>query len=227
MKNVLIVLIVICGSATSSAKESTCYGTSKHGRLDGGIKLPSDGPNFEAYSLVGKTLGRTYLHSKVHRIVVDTYKKLETEAPGKVYIYGETGKEEGGPFWPHKTHQNGLSVDFMVPVVDKNGVSVPLPTNAFNKWGYDIEFDRSGKYDDYRLDFEAMAAHLVALHKTAKAAGVKIRRVIFDPKMQKYLFKTTHGRYLKRHLTFSKKRSWVRHDEHYHVDFVVRCKKLK
>ncbi|MEJ2437896.1 MAG: replication initiation protein, partial [Sulfurovaceae bacterium] len=94
-----------------------------------------------------------------------------------------------------------------------------------NKFGYDIEFDSKGHYDEYTIDYEAMAAHIVSLHKEAQKAGVKIWRVIFDPKLQKYLFATKQGDYLKRNINFSKKRSWVRHDEHYHVDFIVPCRK--
>ena len=30
--------------------------------------------------------------------------------------------------------------------------------------------------------------------------------------------------YLKDNIQFSKRRSWVRHDEHYHVDFAIPCK---
>jgi len=41
------------------------------------------------------------------------------------------------------------------------------------------------------------------------------------------LLKTSYGPYLKKHIQFSKKRSWLRHDEHYHVDFDIPCKELK
>jgi penicillin-insensitive murein endopeptidase len=143
--------------------------------------------------------------------------------PDKVFKYAETGLEEGGRFKPHKTHQNGLSVDFMVPVVNEEGNSVHLPTHYFNKLGYNIEFDGNGKYDEYSIDYDAMAAHIVALHKSAKKHDADIWRVIFDPQMQNKLFQTAHGPYLKKHIQFSKKRSWVRHDEHYHVDFKVQC----
>jgi len=153
-----------------------------------------------------------------------SYQWLETKAPEKIYKYAETGFEEGGEFKPHKTHRNGLSVDFMVPVVDENGESVHLPTHYFNKLGYAIEFDEAGKYEDYKIDYEAMAAHLVSLHKAAIAKGVDLWRVIFDPKLQPHLMKTQYGKYLKKHVEFSKKRSWVRHDEHYHVDFDIPCK---
>jgi penicillin-insensitive murein endopeptidase len=151
------------------------------------------------------------------------YKDLEKDQPTKVYKYAETGFEEGGQFKPHKTHRNGLSVDFMTPVIDESNVSVHLPTHLLNKFGYDIEFDKRDEYDGMRIDYEAIAAHIVALHKQAKLKGYDLWRVIFAPELQASLYVASYGPYLKKHITFSQKRSWVRHDEHYHVDFAIPC----
>lgn len=225
MRKLLLLLVLLPG--LTLAKESTCYGTTAKGRLENGVKLPTSGENFVSYSYLAGTLGRTYLHTTVRDIVISAYTALKKSHPNKVFKYAETGFPEGGPFKPHKTHQNGLSIDFMVPVLDSMGSSTHLPTHAFNKYGYDIEFDAKGQYDEYRIDFEAMAAHIVALHKAAKNHHAKVWRVLFDPKLQPLLFKTSVGGYLKQHITFAKKRSWVRHDEHYHVDFVVPCKPMR
>ena len=100
-----------------------------------------------------------------------------------------------------------------------------MPTSPFNKFGYDIEFDDKGRYKHYSIDYEAFAAHIVALHKEAKSQGHDLWRVIFDPALQPKLYKTKYAGYLKKNIRFSKKRSWVRHDEHYHVDFAVPCEK--
>jgi penicillin-insensitive murein DD-endopeptidase len=41
-------------AATSAfAAESTCFGTTSNGRLEGGVKLPLSGPNFSTYSQLG------------------------------------------------------------------------------------------------------------------------------------------------------------------------------
>jgi len=218
-----LALLCLLLSPVLFAGESTCYGTTSDGRLEAGVKLPGEGVNFVSYSATAGLFGRTYVHSTVKKIILSAYKSLETEAPGKVFKYAETGFREGGRFRPHKTHRNGLSVDFMVPVTNKDGRSVYLPTHYFNKLGYNVEFDAHGRYDEYTIDYEAMAAHLVSLHKAAKEYGAELWRVIFDPKLQPPLFKTRYGLYLKRAIVFSKKRSWVRHDEHYHVDFRVKC----
>jgi len=205
------------------AEPSKCYGTTSNGSISNAVKLPSNGNNFTGYSLTARIAGRTYVHSEVRKIIVGSYKSLETTEPEKVYKYAETGLKNGGVFKPHKTHQNGLSVDFMTPVIDKNGQSVHLPTNPLNKLGYNIEFDSEYKYKNYRIDFTALAAHIVELHKEAKKNGHDLWRVIFAPELQPKLFETEYADYLRANVQFSKKRSWVRHDEHYHVDFNVAC----
>ncbi|ALU45029.1 peptidase [Pseudoalteromonas rubra] len=208
------------------ARTSTCYGTTAHGSLADGIELPRAGNNFVGYSTLARLAGRTYVHSEVYEIVTASYQMLETIHPDKVYKYAETGFADGGQFRPHKTHSNGLSVDFMTPVIDEADQSVHLPTHPFNKFGYLIEFDEHDQFDGLEIGYEAMAAHIVALHKEAKRRGHDLWRVIFDPKLQLNLFSTQYGEYLKTHMQFSKKPSWVRHDEHYHVDFDVPCEPM-
>jgi len=202
---------------------STCYGTTSNGWLEAGVRLPGNGANYESYSTLASLLGRTWVHSTVMEIVLSAYANLETEQPNKQFKYAETGFRQGGEFKPHKTHQNGLSVDFMVPVLNADDESVHLSTHLFNKFGYDIEFDENGNYNGLRIDFDALAIHIVQLHKETKKRGHDLWRVIFDPKLQPQLFKTKYADYLKENITFSSKRSWVRHDEHYHVDFSIPC----
>lgn len=185
-----------------------------------------EGPNFSPYSRLGVQMGRTYLHAAVRDVVVDAYGALATAARGKVFVYGETGKESGGEIKPHRTHQSGLSVDFMVPVVDATGASVPLPGNAFNKFGYGLEFDAAGSAGRVKLDFEALAEHLYQLQVAAKRRGISVARVIFDPQLSRLLFKTKRGAELKKTLPFMKRPAWIRHDEHYHVDFALPCRSL-
>jgi penicillin-insensitive murein endopeptidase len=208
----------------SAVAESTCFGTVAKGRLEGAVALPSSGPNFSSYSSLGELLGRTYVHSVVRDVVATAYKALESAAPGKVYVFAESGWKDGGRIGPHRTHQNGLSVDFMVPVVDKHGKSVPLPTGPLNKFGYDIEFDRNATFDGLTIDFAAIAEHLYQLHLAARAKGIDLALVIFDEPYLPRLFATEHGPYLKQHLKFLQGTPWVRHDEHYHVDFAVSCR---
>ncbi|TMP37528.1 penicillin-insensitive murein endopeptidase [Pseudoalteromonas rubra] len=221
-----LLLFIMLAPVLVSAKTSTCYGTTARGALSDGVELPHSGNNFEGYSQLARLAGRTYVHSEVYEIVTAAYQALEQTHPDKVYKYAETGFAAGGRFRPHRTHRNGLSVDFMTPVINKAGESVHLPTHPFNKFGYLIEFDKQEQYDGLRIDYDAMAAHIVALHLQAIRRGHNIWRVIFDPNLQPNLFSTQYGEYLKTQIQFSKKPSWVRHDEHYHVDFDIPCEPM-
>jgi penicillin-insensitive murein DD-endopeptidase len=204
-----------------SDEPSQSIGTPASGSLVNGKRLPTRGNNFISYSYLGALLGRNSAHHKVRDTVLQTYVQLEEKLPDKTFVYGETGWPNGGRFRPHKTHQNGLSVDFMVPVT-KDGRSVPLPASVFNKWGYGIEFDRQGRYKNFRIDYETMAVHIGVLAQTAQANGLRLRRVIFAPDLQTQLFNTATGKLIHGRVSFSKNPSWVRHDDHYHVDFEIR-----
>jgi len=218
-----LVALALLAPGIALAAESTCFGTVAAGRLENGVALASSGPNFSSFSTSAEIVGRTFVHSKVRDVVAAAYQALETAAPGKVFVYGETGWKAGGRFRPHRTHQNGLSVDFMVPVLDKSGRSVPLPGTPFNRFGYDIEFDAEGRFEDFAIDFPAVAEHLYQLDVAARARGVGLALVIFDGPYLPRLFATPRGPYLKHNLHFMRRKPWVRHDEHYHVDFAVAC----
>jgi penicillin-insensitive murein endopeptidase len=103
---------------------------------------------------------------------------------------------------------------------------VPLPTSPANKLGYSIDFDVQARYQEYVIDFEAIGEHLVKLDEAARRANSGLALVIFDPAYLPRLFATRHGEQLKR-LKFMQGQAWVRHDEHYHVDFQLACKPLK
>lgn len=210
-------------ASVAAQEPSVCYGSTDDGYLKNGWKLPLSGANYAAYSIVGSMIGRTYIHSEVYKVVLDAYRELNSTMPGKTFVYGETGEKNGGEFSPHKTHRNGLSIDFMVPILNRSGESVSMPTNAFNRWGYDLEFDSSGRLGDQAIDVEAMAEHIYQLHQVAERHGIGIWRIIFDPQLQLLLHKTSRWSYLRDNIKFSERRSWVRHDEHYHVDFIVEC----
>ena len=221
----LLRMLLLFALPLASASASMCYGTEANGRLQGAVQLPAEGKNYVAYSSLGVTLGRTYVHQAVRDIVVDAYDAAYLSMPEKRFMYGETGLADGGPFKPHHTHQAGVSVDFMVPVLDRDHKSMLLPTTALNKFGYGLEFDDGGALGDLRIDFEAMAEHLYQLAEAAKQHKVPIKRVIFQKQLVTLLLQTTRGSYL-RNLPFMKATPWIRHDEHYHVDFALPCRPL-
>lgn len=217
-------LSLLASPVSAAAADSQCFGSVSNGRIERSVKLPTDGPNFSAYSSIAVHAGRTHVHSTVAKIIADAYATLAVQQPATTYVYGETGWPSGGAFQPHRTHQNGLSVDFFVPVRNAAGQSVPLPTSPATRFGYDIEFDVQARFAEYTIDFAALAEHLYQLHVAAKARGAGIALVIFDPPYMSRLFATPRGPYLQAHMPFIKGHAWVRHDEHYHVDFAVPCK---
>lgn len=212
-------------AASPCAADSRCFGTVANGRLEGGVALPDSGPNFSAYSALGVAAGRTHVHAKVAEIFAAAYGAVAATAPELHFVYGETGWPRGGRLRPHKTHQNGTSIDFFVPVRDAANRSVPLPTPVSERFGYDIEFDAGARWNEYRIDFEALAEHLYQLDVAARSRGSGLALVIFDPRYMDRLLATKRGADLRR-LPFMKGRPWVRHDEHYHVDFRIACRPL-
>lgn len=219
----LAVVALVAGTASGASAASTCYGTPSHGRLEGGAQLPVSGKNFTAYTPLGAQLDRTWVHDAVAGVMLAAWRELETTAPGVTFVYGETGHARGGPLPPHRTHEAGVSVDFMVPVRDGAGRSVRLPGSAANKYGYAWEFDGAGKADGLTIDYEALAEHLVQLDRAGKQRNTPIQRVIFDPRLTAHLYATRHGAAM-RALPFMKQKPWIRHDEHYHVDFAIACR---
>ncbi|MGH7676246.1 MAG: penicillin-insensitive murein endopeptidase, partial [Gemmatimonadales bacterium] len=177
------------------------------------------GPNFRAYSRLAVLLGRASVHGSVRAAVLDAYAQLAAQRPQLRFIYGETGWPGGGRFRPHYTHQNGLSVDFMVPVRRRDGRVAELPTSPWLEFGYGIQFDSLGRYRDLTIDFEALADHLGALEVAAARHGLAIERVILAPEFHRLLAATSDGRALLGRLPFTLRDAWWRHDEHYHVDF--------
>jgi penicillin-insensitive murein endopeptidase len=210
--------------AIDDGQPSRCTGHNAQGTLERGRRLPYWGENFRGYSLFGHVTGRTFMHSSVRDVLRDSYAELAKQHPELRFIYAEGSWPWGGKLRPHYTHQNGSAIDFHVPVRNGDGQVDWMPTSVFSLFGYAIDFDRQGKLGSLAIDFEAMAQHLLALDRAARARGVPIRRVIFDVELQPRLFATRSGAQLRGRLQFNSRQAWVRHDEHYHVEFAVACR---
>lgn len=217
-------LIFVWWLGVESSRASMCRGNVVYGKLERGGRLPFAGDNFRAYSFLGFLIGRTFVHSTVRDAMRDAYAEVYKQRPELRFVYAETSWPWGGPFPPHKTHANGTAVDFHVPVRTTDGSVTELPTHVFNKFGYSLEFDRNGQSGAYVIDFEAMALHLLALDQAARAHGTRIQGVIFDQALQGKLFASPAGAQLARRGIAFHGQAWIRHDEHYHVNFAVSCR---
>ena len=204
--------------ATASEEVAISHGTTACGKLTGGVALPCSGDNFEAYHWMGCALGRNYVHPLVRDVLLDAYDGLKTQYPDQKWEYGETGFEEGGRFKPHRTHQNGTSVDFFFPVLGKDGKPALNPIGILNKFGYDLDFSSEGTLGDLRIHWKALADHILALEAAGKKHQVKPVKIILAPVLQKKLL-GADPRMARFAEIANKKPAWVLHDEHYHIDF--------
>jgi penicillin-insensitive murein endopeptidase len=198
------------GAANSGSV--TCNGTTAATK-----PMPITGENFSSYCLPCIAALRTYARNPVIDTVVAAYADLARSHPQTHFLYGEIGFPDGGRFRPHKTHREGLSVDLMVPLKAGKVMSA----NALNRYGYDVEFDTSGIGEQGEIDFGSLNRLIGALNDQARKRGGKIRRIFFAPDLQPALnaadSKALSG------IRFNKLQSWVRHDDHIHVDFTFPC----
>lgn len=205
---------------------SISNGTVSNGSLKNGRIFPFQGPNFIYFDSTSYLEKHAFTHEKVNRAVLETYRQFETILPSFEFGLMECSNESGGKIWPHRTHQNGLSVDFMSPLL-KNGISC----TDFNRMGlphYLMDFDENGIYTEdssYSIDFNRMAQHLLVLHEEAKKQGLQIEKVILKIGLKDNLFATEYGKKLRTSgIYFATNLSELidsLHDDHYHVDFKI------
>lgn len=198
---------------------SESIGSVAKGKMKNGKRIPFKGQNYETSSFWLYLFGRTHVHHQVRETVLESFRLAGWELPNQQFILGETSRKNGGNFFPHKTHRNGLSVDFMTPMIDADGQTV-VPFSITNLCGYALHFDAQGASEIAQLDFEATATHILAVKEAAEKNGLRISKVIFAPDLQDDLFKSRDGSII-RQLNFSQNPVWVRHDNHYHIDFEV------
>lgn len=210
----------------SCAKPSKPIGTVSNGGLVNGVVMPFSGVNFSYFDTTSYLSGRAFSCDVVVKSVVDAYKYLEQAAPQRHFYIMECSHKNGGKLFPHRTHQNGLSVDFMMPKL-KNG----KPYTTLDQMGaqhYWLSFDDNGAYKKdtaITIDFDLIAQHLLLLNKTARAHGLKIKKVIIKVEFKDELFSTPNGKKLKKSGVYivNALSPLINelHDEHYHVDFEV------
>lgn len=200
----------------AGALPSACHGATNGGWVRGATRPPIRGGNFRTYCLLCVLALRTYGHAPAVDAMLDGYAELARTRPRTTYVYGEIGHPWGRRFPPHRTHRNGLSFDFMVPLTEGT-----LPTTWRNRFGYDAAYGSDGRGDGGRIDFAALADHLVALDRAARERSGSIALVVLAPDLQDAVRAAANGAL--DDMRFNRRPSWVRHDDHYHVDFAFAC----
>ena len=232
MKRNIIVLLLICVCPViipqlfhRNKGESVSIGDYNNGSMINGYLLPRKADNFHCYSWFSYyILGREYINSAVYNTVIDSYGELEQKYPGRKFIYMEAARRKGGRVYPHRTHQSGLSIDFMSPIKKKNGK--PKYYNWMGIYRYTLNYNKDGislLNSDVSIDFNLIAEHILILEKNARKHNLKIKKVIFNIDLKDNLYQTEYGKklrksgiYLVQNLTPLLNKL---HDDHYHIDF--------
>lgn len=203
---------------------SNSIGTVSEGKLVNAWLIPFKGKNFEYFSSKSYLAGRAFVHSKLHATVMNTYLKMEKLIPNRKFRIMECSNEKGGKLHPHRTHQNGLSIDFMMPLaLNKKPYYELDDLGASHYW---LEFNTKGEYvknTGVKIDFEVVAQHILNLNELGKKQGVRIKKVIINTDLKDELFATSSGKKLKTSGIYIVKSLTPMinglHDDHYHIDF--------
>ncbi len=204
--------------------ESSSKGTVGRGTLENATLIPFEGANYKYFDETSYVGGRAFTHSKVVEITLATYDALARKKVDRLFRVMEFSRKEGGKIYPHRTHQNGLSVDFMMPL-QKDG----KPCYDLDDRGaahYLLDFDRNGKSienPEISIDFNTAAQHILELEIQARKRGMRIHKVIFNTHLKDELYASEFGKKLRRsgiYLATSLTPIINElHDDHYHVDF--------
>jgi len=203
---------------------SESKGSVSNGSLVNGKIIPFASSNFQYFDTLSYIGGRAFTNDKVKQTLLDTYAELAIELPNRKFFIMECSNKNGGQIFPHRTHQNGLSIDFMMPLI-KNG-KPNYELDLLGKDHYWLDFDNEGKYSKdkaIKIDFELVARHILLLEKHARKNGLKISKVIIKTELKDELFASDYGKKLKESGVYVVKKLSqlinLLHDDHYHIDF--------
>jgi len=204
-------------------EKSISHGTVSDGSLEHGKLVPYYGDNYSYFDTASYFAGRAYLHEDVLNIALGAYQKLENTTD-RFFRIMECSNEKGGRLYPHRTHQNGTSIDFMMPLKKEGDIYYDLDTiGASHYW---LTFDDNGKYSEdnsVEIDFEMMAQHILELESEARKKGWRIKKVILKIELKDELYATPSGKKIKEKGIYVvqglSKLINALHDEHYHIDF--------
>ncbi len=225
---IVIVILAIPEISYKNTGKSRSIGSVGKGGIENPYLMPYSGNNFRYFSQISYyLLDNGYVNSKVHATTLDAYTLCESTCKGVEFRIMECSNRTGGKMLIHRTHQNGLSIDFMVP--KKKGDSQSKLFDRLGIFHYLLEFTNSGqlKLDKkVEIDFEAMGRHLLALDDASRKNELRIKKVILKIELKDDFYKTKSGRKVKqRGIYFAKALSNIVndvHDDHYHVDFEIR-----
>ncbi len=202
---------------------SVSVGTVSNGSLKNGKLIPYRGTNFQYFDSMSYVNHRAFVHHKLKKTVLSSYNTLESKSNRK-YTIMECSNKTGGKLYPHRTHQNGLSIDFMMPL-KKNG----KPFYGLDNTGaghYLLKFDEQGYLADDKsisIDFDATVQHILVLEQEARKNGLQIKKIIINTELKDELYAAKNGSQIKAQGIYVVQKLTpminALHDDHYHIDF--------
>jgi penicillin-insensitive murein endopeptidase len=202
---------------------SESIGTVSNGKLKHGKLVPYKGRNFMYFDRESYLEGRAFLNNLALNAVVGMYDSLLKVLPQRYFHIMECSNEHGGELFPHRTHQNGLSIDFMMPLQKEGKPYYGLDTIGIEH--YALQFDDDGRYTkdtSISIDFNLVARQILLLNHFAQENGLAVFKVIIKIELKEELFATEYGKLLKASDIYV-----VRglsplinslHDDHFHID---------
>ena len=207
-----------------NSTESKSNGTVSNGSLANGKLMPYNGENFTYFDDESYLAGRAFTSQEVKETILMSYQSMQLLSPKRHFYLMELSNEKGGKIYPHRTHQNGLSVDFMMPMLKEGEPYYGLDT--LGKSHYLLSFNEKGEYSqdlEIKVDFDLIALHILELNRAAKLQGLKISKVIIKIEYKDELFATSNGKLLQKSNIYIVKGLTPLinhlHDDHYHIDF--------
>lgn len=201
---------------------SKSKGSVSNGSIENAWLLPFSGVNYCYFDTSSYLNRRAFSTEQTINAVVNSYEALQDV--DRTFYVMELSNEHGGKMFPHRTHQNGLSVDLMVPLLKDNKPYTDLDQDGLAH--YILEFNKKGQLTrdtTIHIDFDIVARHILALEKSANEQGLKIQKVIINTDLKDELFSTPYGKELKKSGIYIvrnlEKLINDLHDDHYHVDF--------
>lgn len=202
---------------------SQSIGTVNNGELKHGKLVPYKGRNFMYFDRESYLASRAFLNNLALKSTLGMYDSLLKVLPQRYFHLMECSHQHGGELFPHRTHQNGLSIDFMMPLQKNGSPYYGLDTLGIEH--YALQFDDAGRYTKdttVSIDFDLVARQILILDHFARKNGLAIFKVIIKIELKEELFATPFGQQLKESDIYI-----VRglsplvndlHDDHFHID---------
>ncbi len=204
--------------------KSISKGTVGNGTLENGKLFPYKGKNFIYFDQESYLQGRAFLHENVRSSILKMYDSLAQIMPRRYFTVMECSNENGGKLFPHKTHQNGLSVDIMMPLLKDGKPYYGLDTIGIDH--YALRFNDHGEYlkdPSIKIDFNLVARQLLILENFARRNGLRLKKVIIKIELKDQLLSSEYGKKLRESEIYIVKGLSplinALHDDHFHVDF--------